>query len=68
FPAGVDRADIAAYCLMLGDDALIFSRHTHLLQRPRSPTRSPASPARSARTAASAVRPRCRASRARGAT
>ncbi|PWK90158.1 ring-1,2-phenylacetyl-CoA epoxidase subunit PaaC [Lentzea atacamensis] len=26
FPAGVDREDIAAYCLMLGDDALIFSQ------------------------------------------
>jgi ring-1,2-phenylacetyl-CoA epoxidase subunit PaaC len=24
-PAGVDAADLAAYCLMLGDDALIFS-------------------------------------------
>ncbi len=26
FPAGVEKADIAAYCLMLGDDALIFSQ------------------------------------------
>jgi len=26
FPAGVDEADLAAYCLMLGDDALIFSQ------------------------------------------
>lgn len=26
FPAGVDRDDLAAYCLMLGDDALIFSQ------------------------------------------
>jgi ring-1,2-phenylacetyl-CoA epoxidase subunit PaaC len=26
FPAGVDTADLAAYCLMLGDDALIFSQ------------------------------------------
>lgn len=25
-PAGVDPADLAAYCLMLGDDALIFSQ------------------------------------------
>ena len=24
-PDGVDRADLAAYCLMLGDDALVFS-------------------------------------------
>ncbi|GAA3460972.1 1,2-phenylacetyl-CoA epoxidase subunit PaaC [Saccharothrix longispora] len=24
-PAGVDRADLAAYCLMLGDDALVLS-------------------------------------------
>ncbi|MFI5493833.1 1,2-phenylacetyl-CoA epoxidase subunit PaaC [Actinoplanes sp. NPDC051859] len=29
-PAGVDRADLAAYCLMLGDDALIMS---HRLQQ-----------------------------------
>jgi ring-1,2-phenylacetyl-CoA epoxidase subunit PaaC len=29
-PAGVDGADLAAYCLMLGDDALIFS---HRLQQ-----------------------------------
>ena len=34
----------------------------------RSPTRSPGSPARSASTGASAGRPRCAASRARGAT
>jgi len=27
-PAGVDRADLAAYCLMLGDDALV---HSHRL-------------------------------------
>jgi ring-1,2-phenylacetyl-CoA epoxidase subunit PaaC len=26
FPAGVDTADLAAYCLMLGDDALIMSQ------------------------------------------
>ncbi|KJK52861.1 phenylacetate-CoA oxygenase [Lentzea aerocolonigenes] len=26
FPAGVDKADLAKYCLMLGDDALIFSQ------------------------------------------
>jgi ring-1,2-phenylacetyl-CoA epoxidase subunit PaaC len=26
FPAGVDREALAAYCLMLGDDALIFSQ------------------------------------------
>ncbi|RAS68615.1 ring-1,2-phenylacetyl-CoA epoxidase subunit PaaC [Lentzea atacamensis] len=26
FPVGVDREDIVAYCLMLGDDALIFSQ------------------------------------------
>jgi ring-1,2-phenylacetyl-CoA epoxidase subunit PaaC len=25
-PAGVDGADLAAYCLMLGDDALVFSQ------------------------------------------
>ncbi|MGM1065172.1 1,2-phenylacetyl-CoA epoxidase subunit PaaC [Saccharothrix sp. Mg75] len=25
-PAGVDRADLAAYCLMLGDDALVLSQ------------------------------------------
>jgi ring-1,2-phenylacetyl-CoA epoxidase subunit PaaC len=30
FPGGVDRADLAAYCLMLGDDALIMS---HRLQQ-----------------------------------
>ena len=30
FPEGVDRADLAAYCLMLGDDALIMS---HRLQQ-----------------------------------
>src|SRR6202034_3598999 len=29
-PAGVDGADLAAYCLMLGDDALIMS---HRLQQ-----------------------------------
>src|ERR1044071_7362055 len=29
-PDGVDRADLAAYCLMLGDDALIMS---HRLQQ-----------------------------------
>ena len=29
-PSGVDRADLAAYCLMLGDDALIMS---HRLQQ-----------------------------------
>src|ERR1700729_142177 len=29
-PAGVDAADLAAYCLMLGDDALIYS---HRLQQ-----------------------------------
>ncbi len=29
-PAGVDRADLAAYCLMIGDDALIMS---HRLQQ-----------------------------------
>ncbi|HEY0574582.1 MAG TPA: Phenylacetic acid catabolic protein, partial [Pseudonocardia sp.] len=25
-PAGVDRADLAEYCLMLGDDALVYSQ------------------------------------------
>ena len=29
-PAGVDGADLAAYCLMLGDDALVMS---HRLQQ-----------------------------------
>ena len=29
-PADIDRADLAAYCLMLGDDALIMS---HRLQQ-----------------------------------
>jgi len=41
-PAGVDGADLAAYCLMLGDDALIMShRLQQWLTRARRRLRGP---------------------------